>query len=75
MFNFVDIEFLKMILVFRKEKKRKNFKLISKFICFFCNLWKRGEIIGVYIILVYEICRCLSVNLVYFRIVRLFIFV
>lgn len=44
MFNFVDIEFLKMILVFRKEKKRKNFKLISKFICFFC---KRGEIIGV----------------------------
>lgn len=34
MFNFVDIEFLKMILVFRKEKKRKNFKLISKFMFF-----------------------------------------
>lgn len=74
MFNFVDIEFSKTILAFRKEKKEKILnQLVS--LCFFRNTWKRGEIIGVYIIPVYEICRCSSVNLVHFRIAMSFMFV
>lgn len=28
---------------FRKEKKRKNFKLISKFIWFFFVIYEKGE--------------------------------
>lgn len=50
MFNFVDIEIFKNDFSFQKRKKRKNSKSTSKFICLFRNSWKRGEIIGVYII-------------------------
>lgn len=43
MFNFVDIEFSKTILAFRKEKKRKISKSTSKLICFFSQFMKKGS--------------------------------